>query len=69
METNVARNLLWATLLKTPHRKLEESVSPFQKALQSDPDFTSKACLAMTMRRFSQIRDLGETGIITLLMA
>src|SRR3990167_8745509 len=69
METNVARNLLWATLLKTPHRKLEESVSPFQKALQSDPDFTSKACLAMTMRRFNQIRDLGETGIITLLMA
>jgi hypothetical protein len=62
-----AKKELLKTIMKCPHRKLEETMTVFQTAMQNDPMFTGKACYALTLEEFNQIRDLGEAGIAFLL--
>jgi hypothetical protein len=62
-----AKKELLKTLMKCPHRKLEETIPVFKTALEKDPLFTGKCFYAMTLDEFNQIRDLEESGIAHLL--
>jgi hypothetical protein len=62
-----AKKVLLQSLMKCPHRKLEETVSTFKTALEHDPLFAGKCFYALTLDEFNQIRDLEEAGIAFLL--
>jgi hypothetical protein len=65
-EANVKKALL-SSLMKCPHKKLDETIPVFAEAMHDDPLFTGKACYALTLNEFNQIRDLEEAGISFLL--
>jgi len=62
-----AKKELLKSLMKCPHRKLEETVPVFRTALDKDPLFSGKCFYALTLEEFNTIRDLEESGISFLL--
>ena len=62
-----AKKELLKTLMKCPHRKLEETIPVFREALKNDPLFAGKCFYAMTLPEFNQIRDIEESSIAFLL--
>jgi hypothetical protein len=62
-----AKKELIKSLLKCPHRNLDETVVTFSEALEADPMFAGKCFYALTLEEFNQIRDLAEAGIAFLL--
>jgi Mg-chelatase subunit ChlD len=62
-----AKKEILKTLMKCPHRKLEETKNVFETALKNDPLFAGKCFYALTLDEFNQIRDLEESGISFLL--
>lgn len=67
-EQHQARNILFRELTNVPHRVYGPAVARFRQALASDPDFTARTCVHLAMGG-SEIRDLQDVSIITLLTA
>src|SRR5512139_381879 len=67
-ETNVARNKLYASFLKIPHRKYEQIIPEFRLAMEHDPDFIARAMVDMATGG-TEIRDLADCAAIALLTA
>jgi len=62
-----AKKELLRSLMRCPHRKLEETIPVFSGALGRDPFFAGKCLYALTLRDYNQIRDLGEAAVAFLL--
>lgn len=62
-----AKKTLLTSLLKCPHRNLEETIPTFSTALDKDPLFTGKCLYALCLSEYNQIRDLTEAAIYFLL--
>lgn len=62
-----AKRELIRSLMKCPHRKLDETIPVFSNTLNRDPLFAGKCYYALTLSEFNQIRDLAEAGIAFLL--
>lgn len=69
METqNIARNKLYQSFLKIPHRQYGQIVPDLRVAMEADPDFIARACVDMAIGG-TEIRDLADCAVITLLTA
>lgn len=62
-----AKKELLRSLMRCPHRKLEDTIPIFSDSLNKDPLFAGKCCYALTLDEFNNIRDLEEAGISFLL--
>jgi hypothetical protein len=65
-EQNRARMLLFNNLVKVQHREYLSMVTELHQALETDPDFISRAC-AHLANGGTNIRDTADCAIITLL--
>ena len=62
-----AKKELVKSLMRCPHRKLDETISTFQSVLDKDPLFAGKCFYALTFDEFNKIRDLEDSAIAFLL--
>jgi len=66
-EQDRTRMSLWNSIVSVPHRDYAKLVPVFCSAMETDPDFASRAMVELRFR--SKIRDVVDAGIITLLQA
>lgn len=62
-----AKKELLRSLMKCPHRKLEDTIPLFSNALNRDPFFAGKCFYGLTLEELNRIRDLAESAIAFLL--
>lgn len=65
-EQNRARTLLFNNLVRVQHREYAPMVAELHEALETDPDFISKACVHLA-NGGTNIRDTADCAVITLL--
>ena len=66
-EQDRTRMSLWNSIVSVPHRDYGKLVPVFRDAMESDPDFASRAMVELRFR--SKIRDVVDAGVITLLQS
>ncbi len=66
-EQDRTRMALWNSIVSVPHRDYSKLTPIFHAAMESDPDFASRAMVELRFR--SKIRDVVDAGVITLLQS